>query len=444
MRELTSRTERGRLLYLSQIDTQIKQFMPRNSSFVFDLATRLLLETGVVVTDVYFFISDEVAADINRRNESWIWNGLRRGLIVPAFREKGVNSFEDNLQRGVRQSTTIGVREDDRELAIKLDAAISGVNTPKITWPDGVGISFGRLANSEFGHQSPDSDLWGDRERSLWDISRPVREKYLELGWLAEQNPMETGLRRGSIFAAMAKDVGFRGDPSDTRGIINSVTREKRSAMRATILWIDELYHYNHASLFRVKPSFPVSAGPGALMLPGLLWRGPKHMSESSVVETYSHSVRWPSRSMMAKASPDKLLGLRNDEAGLSYIDRLVKFRTDPNETTWEALTAAADNYAVKVCNIVSAEVSSGLEMRHIVGRSGLSVGLIAAGIAASDASSYIHSLPARIASAITTGVAALYLPMAQYLKVRMASRESIVALTGNRGGEIQVDLPPS
>ena len=344
----------------------------------------------------------------------------------------------------MRPTTTVGVRNDDREIAIKLDAAISGRDTPKITWPDGVGVSFGRLINSEFSRQSSGSDLWGDNERSLWDISRSLREKYLELGWQEERDPAVTGLRRGSIFAAMAKDVGFQGDPADTNAIIDRVARDKRNALRATILWIDELYHYNHASLFRVRPSFPVSAGSGALMLPGLLWRGPERMSESSVIQTYSHSIRWPSRSMIEGASPDKLLGLRDDEAGRSYIQHLTKFRAEPNDTAWEALTAAADNYASKVCGVVSSEVHSGLEMRHLVARSGLSVGLIAAGIAANDASSYIHSLPARIASAITTAVAALYLPMDQFFKVRAASRESVIALTGNRDGKVQVDLPPS
>ncbi len=444
MYEITNDAERGRLLYLSQIDAQIQQFMPRNSSFIFDLSTRLLLETGVVVTDVYFFISEEVAAEISRRNKSWIWNGLKRGLIVPAFREKGISTFEENRFRGVRQTTTVGVREDDREIAIRLDAAISGHDTPKITWPDGIGISFGRLVNSEFNRQSSDSDLWGERENSLWEISRPMREKYLELGWLAERDPAVTGLRRGSIFAAMAKDVGFEGDPSDTRSIISSVAPEKRDAMQATVLWVDELYHYNHASLFRVKPSFPVSAGPGALMLPGMLWGGPKRMPEASVIHAYSHSFRWPNRGMMERASPDRLLGLRDDEAGLSYINCLTKFRAEPNETTWEALAAAVDSYAEKVCSTVSSEVHSGLEMRHLVSRSGLSVGLIAAGIAASDASTYIHSVPARIASAITTAVAALYLPMDQFLKVRKASRESVVDFTSDRNGDFQVDLPSS
>ena len=57
MHEITSSAELGRLLYLSQIDAQIQQFMTRKNTFVFDLATRLLLEGGVVVTDVYFFIS---------------------------------------------------------------------------------------------------------------------------------------------------------------------------------------------------------------------------------------------------------------------------------------------------------------------------------------------------------------------------------------------------
>lgn len=53
--------ERAHLLYLSQIDAQLTTFTNRSVSFFPDLVNRLLPESGAVITDVFFFISPEVA-----------------------------------------------------------------------------------------------------------------------------------------------------------------------------------------------------------------------------------------------------------------------------------------------------------------------------------------------------------------------------------------------
>jgi hypothetical protein len=107
---------------------------------------------------------------------------------------------------------------------------------------------------------------------------------------------------------AMAEDLGFGGDPLDTAGIISSVDRGRRAALRATLLWIDDLYNYNQATRFKVKPSFPVSNGPGALMVPGMLWPGPSRTSDPDEIEIYSHPVRWPSLKVLRNVPPDTLL----------------------------------------------------------------------------------------------------------------------------------------
>jgi hypothetical protein len=86
----------------------------------------------------------------------------------------------------------------------------------------------------------------------------------------------------------MADDIGFNGDPCDTVGIIECADKDLRSALQATILWIDELYHFNHADRFRVRPSFPVSTGPDATMMPGLLWAGSSPARDSAQAVIYA------------------------------------------------------------------------------------------------------------------------------------------------------------
>ncbi|HEY1702306.1 MAG TPA: hypothetical protein VGG75_21580 [Trebonia sp.] len=158
--------ERSRLLYLSQIDVQLANFMRRRKSLMSELATRLLLESGVVVLDTYFVGSDEIYSDLQKNNRSWVKQGLRRGLIVPAFRKARVQTFEENWESSILPSGLLGIRGDMRGTIEKLDSAIVGRSTPRITWPEKVGVSFGELITSEFAREPKDTGPMGRRPGS--------------------------------------------------------------------------------------------------------------------------------------------------------------------------------------------------------------------------------------------------------------------------------------
>lgn len=442
MYEIASARGRGQLLYFAQSDSHLRTFMPRRSSFASDLATRLMLEPGVVILDSLFLTSEEIASDLAKSNRSLIWNGLKRGLIVPAFREKGAGSFEDNFRRGIVPTTSIGIREDALQIAIHLDAAIKGQRTPKITWPDGIGISFGKLIDEQFRRESIDSDLWGEKEIKLWKQSHDLRNRYLDMAWQREPNPEKTGLRRSTMFTAVASDLGFTGDPLDTAKIIGSADKRRRAALHATLLWIDELYNYNQASRFKIKPSFPVATGSGALMLPDLLWPGPKRASDTSGAKIYSHTIRWPSRKVLSSVSPDTLLGLRTDEHGEDYIASLNEFRAAPSQLNWEVLKVAVDGYAERVCNAAASEVTSGMKTNHLVAPLGVTIALALA-TAASGGLFLAGVGVAGIVTLITAGVGSVYAPVNEILK-KDDGKDGELVFTGTSGrlGEIRMDLP--
>lgn len=211
MYEITSRKELSRLLYFAQSDSHLRTFMPGQSSYTSDLTNRLMLEPGVVILDSLFITSEEIARDLKEAHRSFTWHGLKRGLIVPAFREKSAGSFRDNYEAGIVPTTSIGIRKDVQELVSRLDAAIKGERTPKITWPSGVGISFGNVIEEQFRRGSIDSDQWGPKEIELWKQSHDFRTRYLDMAWEREPNPEETGLRRSTIFTTIASDLGFQG-----------------------------------------------------------------------------------------------------------------------------------------------------------------------------------------------------------------------------------------
>jgi hypothetical protein len=257
-----------RMLFLSQSDNHLRTFMPKKASLMPDLARRLLLEPGVVIPDSYFITSTDMANDLKKTGKSWVWHGLRKGVIVPAFREKEVDSFVENHQRGVKTTHPLGVRDDAHDLNVSLDAAFQGSNTRQlITWPDGMGIAFGKLVNSAFTRESDSISRWSLEDAGLWRKTRDLRAKYVEAAWKLQKDPDTEGLRRASIFRAMAADLGA-GDANETPKLIASAPRRDRTALRATILWVDELYNYNHASRMQVRPYFPVGRAAGAHMMP--------------------------------------------------------------------------------------------------------------------------------------------------------------------------------
>lgn len=434
--------DRTQLLYLSQLDVQLAAFMRRRKSLIADLATRLLLESGVVVNDSYFFDSEEIANDLPKGTESWIWQGLHEGLIIPAFRQEGVNSFRENWESS-NLASMVGILPNSDATVNMLDGALTGKDSPRITWPNRVGVSFGELMNHQFTRESIDSDLWnvgGPSKSRLWTQTRDMRIKYLELGWRQERDPDLHGLRRGSIFKAMADDVGFNGDPGDTVGIIECADKDVRSALRATILWVDELYHFNHADRFRVCSSFPVSTGPGATMMPGLLWAGPSRAQDSAQELIYGpYSVAWPSSAALRQASVDTLLKIRTDEAGRHYEASLRQFREDPSPATWDAYKVRIKAYAQSICKAVGGEVRSGLDVRHFVMLAGLSMGTAVAVLVGDVAPG---GVPVHTVSVVVPAVATLYTSTDTLVRAAMARREVHLSIGGTEAGNVQMDLP--
>ena len=47
----------------------------------------------------------------------------------------------------------------------------------------------------------------------------------------------------------------------------------------------------------------------------------------------------------------------------------------------------------------------------------------------------YIHSVPIKIASMVTSGLATMYVPMREYKKMLATTRETVVAIKGSSSG---------
>jgi hypothetical protein len=140
--------------------------------------------------------------------------------------------------------------------------------------------------------------------------------------------------------------------------------------------------------------------------------------------------------------SPDRLLGLRSNTAGETYMSNLEEFRLTPNDVTWEAFKESADAYARQICDTVGPEVNTALEIKHMIARQRIGLSTILAGLAGSTAAHESKSLAAFVVSQITTAVGALYIPMGEYVRTRNASRQVQLSVTAGRMGNVRIDLP--
>jgi hypothetical protein len=442
---------RADLLYLSQVDEQMAPFIDNRQNLIYDLATRLLLEPGVVITDTAFLSLAEIAEDLNKNSQSWVWNGLSRGLIVPAFREQNVESFRDNWDRSglqSQQSALIGMLPGSKETLAKLDSAIYHRQTPRITWPERVGVSFGNVMNEYFTRDDVDSDSWDSAKIGLWRRTRAMRGKYLELGWESANDPKVHGLRRSAVLQAIATDIGFSGDPADATKMIASAKRKDRAALRATILWIDELYHYNQASCFKVRVSFPAGkkqVSDAASMVQGLVWPGPGRLSDTSGVHHYNNFfLRWPGRNLLRRASPDKLLGIRTDEVGRCYDQALRSFKINPSNVTWDLYKVQAEKYATAICGAVGQRVDSGLGIKYLMRENGITLGTVVVASGATVAGGILTGGVLPITLSAVAGGAALYIPIRDFARAKQNPDTINVKVAGSKHGSIQIDLPTS
>jgi hypothetical protein len=74
----------------------------------------------------------------------------------------------------------MGVLSEGQQTAAALDNATGGNTTPRITWPERVGASYGELMNRQFAGDVVDDGLPESVRSGLWRETRDMRSKYLE------------------------------------------------------------------------------------------------------------------------------------------------------------------------------------------------------------------------------------------------------------------------
>ncbi|MEV4054320.1 hypothetical protein AB0J55_24255 [Amycolatopsis sp. NPDC049688] len=404
-------------LYFAPADAQLDVHIPDAGAFSADLVNRLMLEPGLVIPDVFFFISERVQSEIAKGSGSWLNQAVKRGLVVPAFRTHE-GGFEEVLA-AIRTSWQVGLRKESPGTA-RILQGWSEQDGPRTTWPGRIGAGFDTLVVKHLMDAEPSSD--SPRARRLWQDTEFLRTELLTSARNREADLAEDGLRRSTILKVIAERLELGGrDPSDTRLLLRAARGSREfgsAALRAFLLWVNEIYHFNQATRFGARCSFPVAGGSGAGMMPARLWDAAGSPADVPGSEAVFEPivVRWPRSPVLAGASADRLLGVRTGDVGEQFMRDNLEFSARPSEAAWYALSVSFADYARAVCDAAgSAGVTTGLAKGALTVK-GLKIGVAAlTGAAAMTSSVFsVHDAWAIRLSALVVA-ASLYAPVTDF-----------------------------
>jgi hypothetical protein len=110
-----------------------------------------------------------------------------------------------------------------------------------------------------------------------------------------------------------------------------------------------------------------------------------------------------------------------------------------PSPATWQTYKVRIEAYAQSICKAVGGQVRSGLDVKHLEMKAGLSMGAAVAGLVADVA---LGGVPVHTASVVVPAVATLYISTDTFARPAMAGREAHLAIGGTKAGNVQMDLP--
>ena len=418
-------------VYFSHADPRLEDYI-QQKQFKQALISRLLLEPGIIIPDVFFLTSKRVSEDVLSPH-SWIMAGLRHKLIIPATRNSDVD-LSSSFQEIFDSKTISGAHKNTvnvRESLHYIDAS------ERIIWPKGVGVSY-RDTLKKF--LATDDSNWlsslKSYERELWERSADLRYGCIERALELSPGVDEHGIRRSDMYRALAEAVRFDGETTLTQQILFKA-REMGLGREASALhlWISELYEYNQAKSFEyARACFPVAGVPGAGVLANRL-ENSKPVKNNPIFDVnYEDHFAWPRTSRLLETDPEEILRVRVELEGIEYFQRLKRFRSQPNDATWGQLSRALTEYGHALCAVTndnSSRIWTKFGPRHLPW-----AGLV--GVLAADLGQFVSdSLPVQILST-AIGVSAVLVPD---LVPGLIGNEKMHLEIGENG-YIQIDTP--
>ena len=367
------------LTYFSIADRQMEPLTRADSVFVRSLLDNILFyPNALLVPDIYFFISHPLANHILHQggSDSFLAACVANGLIVPSFRKSANGSFKgaltainDERIQGVRRDTAIEVMS-----ALHV-AANNGTRFRSINWPgEDLGLRFEHELHKQLVRpQMPDAPLGRGQSdlAMIWQDTAKWRMECIETAKAQTALLAGTGIRRGEIMNAVAKDLNYPEDRIDSiEPLLHFVSSDprKRRALEAFFLWMNLCYHKNHADAFNCSLTFPRFDPIVNAVVSNFLPGSTSYNNYIEMVEI-REVVTVPRASLLLRMGPKTILQARLEE-GREYFERLVEWQVNPNEARGRALVTALKKYSDRLVVVAARAGTPELDrklIRHVV-----------------------------------------------------------------------------
>ncbi|MFC4532872.1 hypothetical protein [Sphaerisporangium dianthi] len=341
--------------YFSPSDGGIEHVI-RPDHFRDSLVFHLLFEPSpLIVTDVFFFNCRYLIEHLEGSRYPLFLRALKAGLVIPAFRSQGTETFAQSLD-DIGLHGIFGIERDQfqqspQDLAERLDGAFTASETNLIVWPDNMGASFGELARRVLAEQA---ELRTDDERLaiMWRRIEPFRVGCLEEAERLTSAREGTGVRRAEIFNAVGKKLGLlSGDTgfSKPRDLLDAVKRTDHlrplpvyDEIELLVDTVNLCYQQSQADQFGCGHNIPGVLARNAVPLHPELGRRTAGLTPV----TFQVEVQLPSLATLSLADSAELFAIRNGDPAQQYFDMRAAWAVNPSPDRADNLRKAIFDYA--------------------------------------------------------------------------------------------------
>lgn len=382
--------------FLNAADHAIESLI-NPESFDESLALNVLFQDGLILHEAYFFNSQLLKLHLAKHgeNKSLFELAAERGLILPAFRDRKVQSLYD-ARESMNKPSVYGdggkgfmakASEKNKPLLSRIvasvDAGLSLSTTRPLYWPDRVGDGYelliGRMLQSE---QPPNIEGASEDHKNfldrVWEPTRLWRFDCIHEASIATKKKSgEGGIQRLEIYKALARNLGFDyDDNSDARLQFHRYCKDDEEKIRvdAFLKWLAQCHHINFARSLGVSINFPVYDLDRDFVLDSLV----RTSVDSPIAPTSSGfrtTVDFPPMEVLLQSSPRELVAIRKD-VGEGYIKALQQWQSEPSDSRRLAVEKLLKSYCTAICDALKTRNST-MEVEYLPG----SLKQIAAGV---------------------------------------------------------------
>lgn len=363
--------ESMRINFLNSADSALEHLIGP-STFDESLLLNILFQNAVVLHEAHFFNSGLLRRHATRTPGflSLFEHAARRGLILPAFRDKQTDSLSTALDN-MRKEPVYGtgwmereLRDNDsyvRRIVASVDEGMS--HAEPLYWPENVSLGEGykELVVAFLGSQDPPQIEAASQEHldflgRVWESTRKWRIDCVQHAIDATARKGGAGLQRTEVYRSLGAELGFeyRNDGAGREAFHkHCADDEQRLCVDVFMRWLAQCHHINMARALEVSVNFPAYDLDSDIALDSLV-----RTATDAPIALHAHGFRaavcFPSLDELLRMSPEEIVAIRSD-LGIGYMQALASWQSNPSEVTRDTVERCLQDYCHEICARVDA-----------------------------------------------------------------------------------------